>query len=288
MKVAVIGATGRMGQAVLRVANERHHQVVGACASSQSSFIGRDIGEAFGMGSMGVAVSAQPDDAMLGADVAIDFSKPAALAQVCRAARKNKVGLVVGTTGLDEAQQAELQRTAEHVPVLWSPNTSLGVYVLARLVREAAQLLGEGFDIEIVETHHKHKVDAPSGTAKRLLEAVQSVRGNDSTRQASGQQDGAPVYGREGLIGARPEGQIGVMTLRGGDVIGDHSVHFLGQGERLELVHRATSRDLFARGAVRIAEFLQGLPPGLYTMDNVFGTQIFGAHIGGSGAAIQA
>jgi 4-hydroxy-tetrahydrodipicolinate reductase len=147
---------------------------------------------------------------------------------------------------------------AEVVPVLWAPNTSLGVQVLAELVAEAVRRLGPGFDVEIVETHHKAKVDSPSGTATRLVEAVRE--GRRATR---------PVFGREGNVGPRAEEEVGVFAVRGGDVIGDHTVHVLGLGERLELTHRATSRDLFARGALRAARFVCGKPPGRYTMAHV-------------------
>src|SRR6185312_14259983 len=169
-----------------------------------------------------------------------------------------RVAVVSGTTRLDADAERLLDQAARVVPVLWAPNTSVGVQVLAELVAEAAAKLGLSFDVEIVEAHHRAKVDAPSGTADRLRRAVVEAR-----------EDLVPVHGREGLVGPRKRTEIGVLALRGGDVIGDHTVHFLGQGERLELTHRATNRDLFARGALRAARFLHGKPAGRYTMADI-------------------
>ncbi len=258
MKITVHGADGRMGQAVTRLAAAEGATVVGAVVSPRSRALGRDVGEVAGAGVMGVELSADTSAGLLGADVVIDFSTAAALPHMLQLAARMKVAVVSGTTGLDATCEKVLDEAARSVPVIWAPNTSVGVQVLAELVTLAAAKLGLGFDVEIVEAHHRAKVDAPSGTAERLRRAVEEAR-----------QDLVPVYGREGNAGPRRSEEIGVHAVRGGDVIGEHTVHFLGQGERLELTHRATNRDLFARGALRAARFLQGKPAGRYTMVDV-------------------
>ncbi len=260
MRIAISGAAGRMGQAILRIARGSGVDVVGAIARPGSPAAGRDMGEVAGGVGMGVLVSEDIGSALLGADVVIDFSRAEALRPLCAAAARAGVAIVSGTTGLDGIAERALDDAAAKVPVLWAPNTSVGVFVLAELAATAARLLGPGFDVEIVETHHRAKLDAPSGTALRLAEAVSAARGG--LRQTTG---------REGLTGARGDDEIGVLAVRGGDVVGEHIVHFLGAGERIELVHRATSRDLFARGALRAAAAIVGKPPGRYTMGDVVG-----------------
>jgi 4-hydroxy-tetrahydrodipicolinate reductase len=258
MKIAVHGASGRMGQSVIRLAAAEGATLVGAAVSPRSQVLGRDAGEVAGAGVAGVELTADVAAALLGADVVVDFSTAAALPHLLQLAARARVAVVSGTTRLDAAGERLLDETAKVVPVLWAPNTSVGVQVLAELCALAAEKLGLGFDVEIVETHHRAKVDAPSGTAERLRRAVEEAR--DYLR---------PVYGREGNAGPRRADEIGVLAVRGGDVIGDHTVHFLGQGERLELTHRATNRDLFARGALQAARFVLGKPPGRYAMVDV-------------------
>lgn len=277
LKIAVHGAGGRMGQAVVRLAalaaGERI-QVVGAIVSRGSSRIGRDVGELAGAGTLGVAVSDDLGAGLLGADVVIDFSRPEALPRLLHLAVRAKVAVVSGTTRLDAASERLLDETAQHVPVLWSPNTSIGIHVLAEIAAAAARRLGPDFDVEIVEIHHRAKVDAPSGTAVRLADAVRDARAAAADGARPGEQAPArlvDVHGREGNAGPRPANELGVFAVRGGDVIGDHTVHLLGPGERIELTHRATSRDLFARGALRAAQFLHGKPAGRYTMADVIG-----------------
>jgi 4-hydroxy-tetrahydrodipicolinate reductase len=167
---------------------------------------------------------------------------------------------VSGTTNLDAGTRRALEKAAESIPVLWAANTSLGVQVLAEIVEQALRRLGSGYDVEIVELHHRRKVDAPSGTARRLVDAVRTVRGHLAER-----------HGRDGDIGARSQNEVGVFGVRGGDVVGDHTVYLLGPGERIELTHRATSRELFAHGALRAARFIVGKAPGLYGMADVLG-----------------
>jgi 4-hydroxy-tetrahydrodipicolinate reductase len=255
MRLAIHGVTGRMGQAVTRIAASEGISIVGAIASSGSAGLGRDAGEIAGAGAVGTIVTADAASGLLGADVVIDFSQPAALPHLLKLAMREKIAVVSGTTRLDATGERLLDEAAKVVPVLWAANTSLGVQVLAELVTLAVQKLGLGFDVEIVETHHRAKIDAPSGTAERLRLAVEEARGELHR-----------VAGREGNVGPRKPDEIGVFALRGGDVIGDHTIHLLGHGERLELTHRATNRDLFARGALRAARFLHGKPAGRYTM----------------------
>lgn len=258
LRIVVVGVGGRMGQAVVRAAIEAGHRIVGAVDRAGGPTLGRDAGDVAGAGHAGVEVSSDLAAGMLGADCAIDFSTADAVAHVAQAAARAKVALVSGTTGLGPEAERALADAATKVPVLWSPNMSVGVHVLAEIVKAAVKAL-PGYDVEIVETHHRAKVDAPSGTAKRLFEAVREVR---EARQ---------VTGREGKPGARLDDEVGVLALRGGDVIGDHTVHLLGPGERLELTHRATSRELFARGAVRAAAAIAKRPAGRYTMADVVG-----------------
>jgi 4-hydroxy-tetrahydrodipicolinate reductase len=192
-----------------------------------------------------------------GARVLIDFSSPAIVPEAARACATAGIALVSGTTGLDEPATRALDEAARHVPVLWEPNMSVGVFVLGEVMRHALAMLGEGFDVEIVETHHSMKADAPSGTANRLAAIAREVR------------DGPTVTGRDGKPGPRGRAEVGVLAVRGGDVVGDHVVHMLGSGERLELTHRATSRDVFAIGALRAATWIVGKPAGRYAFGDV-------------------
>ena len=259
MKLAVFGASGRMGRAVVRLATEGGDAVV--CAVS-STDVGADAGELAGVKRLGVPVVADAAAiAASGADAVIDFSAPSAVPAVAEAAARARCALVSGTTGLDDAAKAALDRAAKDVPVLWEPNMSVGVYVLGRLLERAIAMLGDDLDVEIVEAHHRMKADAPSGTALRLAEIARAAR----------EDDGALVTGRSGKPGARPRGEIGVLAVRGGDVIGDHHVHLLALGERLELTHRASSRDLFARGAVRAAHGVAGKPARRWALADVLG-----------------
>jgi 4-hydroxy-tetrahydrodipicolinate reductase len=256
MRLALVGASGRMGRAIARLAHSDGIDIVCAIATAD---VGKDIGELAGVGPIGTTVVdglGAVEHAR--ADVVVDFSAPPvtlALAPIAAAAR---CAIVSGTTGLTSEARLALARAAERVPVLWEPNMSVGVFILAELVAQAARVL-PGWDIEIVETHHRAKVDAPSGTALRLAEAV-----------AQGAREAAPlVTGRSGKPGPRQDTEIGVLAIRGGDVIGDHTVHFFGGGERLELTHRATNRDVFAHGALRAAAWIAGKPPRSYGLADV-------------------
>lgn len=258
MKVAIVGVAGRMGQAIVKSLEAEGVTLVGAVEHAESKALGRDVGEVAGVGTLGVVVSPDLGSALLGAECVIDFSTPRALSTVATAAAQRKIAFVSGTTGIDAAARAALDHAAKSVPVLWSANMSVGVHVLAELVKQAIRMLGPGFDVEIVETHHRLKTDAPSGTAKRLFEAVKEARA-----------DARALAGRDGIVGKRTDDEVGMLAMRGGDVIGDHTVHLLGGGERIELTHRATSRELFARGVLRAAKAITPKPPGLYTMADV-------------------
>jgi 4-hydroxy-tetrahydrodipicolinate reductase len=250
-----------MGQNIMKLARAQGDVEIvgGACAASDPGE-GRDLGELAGIGVLGVVATADVASALLGAEVVIDFSTASAVPSLLALAARNKVAVVSGTTNLDAAGKQALGRAAESVPVLWAANMSLGIQVLAELVEHALRRLGSGYDAEIVEIHHRRKIDAPSGTAKRLAEAVRRVRGELTE-----------LHGRDGEVGARREHEVGVFGVRGGDVAGDHTVFLLGSGERLELTHRASSRELFAHGALTAARWLRQKPPALYTIADVLG-----------------
>jgi 4-hydroxy-tetrahydrodipicolinate reductase len=261
MRIALHGATGRMGQAVVRLVHEkREGRIVGAIAAPDALEQGTDVGEVAGIGHLGVAVTHDHAIGLLGADVVIDFSTASAIPTLARAVKRARVALVSGTTGIDSSGLAALNDAAEVAPVLWAPNMSIGVEVVARMARMALAALGEDYDVEIVETHHRHKIDAPSGTALRLAEAVREVRPDLALR-----------HGREGTPGPRKKDELMVVALRGGDVVGDHTIHLLGPSERIEITHRATQRDLFARGALRVAAWLIGKKPGRYSLSDLLG-----------------
>jgi 4-hydroxy-tetrahydrodipicolinate reductase len=252
-----------MGKEIVRLVHEsreRGDQIVGAIAAADAPEQGFDVGEVAGVGHLGVSVTADHAVGLLGADVAIDFSGVGAIGALARAVKRAKVALVSGTTGLDSAGSSALGEASEVVPVLWAPNMSLGVEVLAKMARAAIAALGDDYDIEIVETHHRHKVDAPSGTALRLAEAAREARPELVMR-----------HGREGAAGPRKKNELAVVALRGGDVIGDHTIHLMGPSERIELTHRATQRDLFARGAMRAARWIIGKKPGRYALRDLLG-----------------
>ena len=239
-KLLIHGAKGRMGQAVRACALE----------SGDWEIVGEiDLGDSL-------------EEALPKAEVVVDFSAHDAVGPLCRACLQAKKPLVSGTTGLDTETRQLLQQAAQSIPIVWASNFSIGVNTLFWLVEHATRILGEGFDVEIVEMHHRHKKDAPSGTAKTLAEIIARVR-NLTPEQF--------CYGRQGITGPRPAQQLGIHAVRGGDVVGEHWVFFAGSGEKLELVHRATSRQTFAAGALRAAAWILRQPPGLYDMQDVLG-----------------
>lgn len=254
-----------MGSRILNTLRAQEDFVVsGAFERPESPQVGLDAGLLSGAGPLEVPIAPSIEQALgKPADVVIDFTAPGASLHHAAACAERGVALVVGTTGFSAQAKAELAGYARRIPVLMAPNMSVGVNVLFRLVAEAARALGPSYEVEISEMHHRAKKDAPSGTALRLAEVAADALGLDAGT--------ACVYERRGDIGARKAGTIGVQSFRGGDVVGDHTVWFLADGERLELTHRASSRDNFARGAVRAARFLVGKRPGLYDMQDVLG-----------------
>ncbi len=262
IRVAVNGAAGRMGQTLIRALHEAPDLTLGAALERPgSSLVGADAGELAGVGRLDVAVA--DDIAAVSArfDTLIDFTAPAAtLACVaaCEAAGKR---VVIGTTGFDADGLAHIQAAAAHIAILMAPNMSVGVNLTFQLAELAARVLGDSVDVEIIEAHHRHKIDAPSGTALRLGEAVAAGLGRDLGQVA--------VYAREGQTGPRQAQAIGFATVRAGDIVGEHTVLFAGQGERIEITHRAESRMNFAQGALRAVRFLAGRPTGLFDMQDV-------------------
>jgi 4-hydroxy-tetrahydrodipicolinate reductase len=265
MGLVVVGAAGRMGQALARAIHAtRGVRIVGAVERAGSPQLGKDIGELAGLGSLGVAISDDPLPVFAKADGVLDFTAPAATVEFAGYAAQARIAHIIGTTGCTPEDDAKIAAAARHATIVKSGNMSLGVNLLAALVEQAAKALGpEDFDIEVLEMHHRHKVDAPSGTALLLGEAA--ARGRDiGLRENS-------VRVRDGVTGARVAGTIGFATLRGGSVIGEHSVIFAGGGERIVLSHHAEDRSLFASGAVKAALWAQGRKPGLYSMRDVLG-----------------
>ena len=261
LRIAISGCTGRMGTEIIRLAvADPALRIVAAVTRAADPRLGQDAGAAAGIDPLELPVATH---CVAACDVLIDFSLPAGCRQWAAWCASHEVALVSGTTGLDEADHAALAVCAEKVPVLWAPNMSVGVNLLLRLVADAAAVVGKDWDIEIVEAHHRHKIDAPSGTARALLDAIREARGDDSPP--------AVMHGRSGQCGPRRPGEIGIHAVRLGDVVGEHEVHLAGEGETLTLRHRAHSRKTFAAGALRAAKWLYGRPAGLHTMRNVLG-----------------
>ncbi len=264
VKIAILGAGGRMGGALIRALSEMPGAVLSGAVEQQGNrLIGQDAAVLAGLPPAGVVLSGDAAAGMAGAAVAIEFSTPTATIAHAKLAAEKGVAYVAGTTGLASCDEDVLREAAEHIPVVYAANYSIGVNLLTDLVWRASARLGEEFDIEIVEMHHRHKVDAPSGTALSLGRAAARGRGVNL--------DDVAVRGRDGVTGAREKGAIGFAALRGGDVPGDHTVIFAGEGERLELTHRASGRDIFATGALRAALWVVSKPPGLYNMRDVLG-----------------
>ncbi len=264
VKIAIHGAAGRMGRSIASVIEaDPNAELVAAMDRPESELIGRDIATLVGGEPRGIAVTSDVESFLANVEVVIDFSLPAATEKLLPICAGQHIPTVVGTTGLNDSAIACLERAAEISPVVFAPNYSQGVNALYHLAYRASELMGPGFDAEIIEMHHRHKVDSPSGTAVRLAEVVSAAKGLDP-------QD-AVTHGRSGQVGARPEAELGVMALRGGDVVGEHTLFLFGEGERLELTHRATDRSIFARGAVRAAHWVVSRPAGLYDMDHVMG-----------------
>lgn len=263
-RIAVAGAAGRMGRTLVRaVAEDDGLQLGAATERLGASELGADAGELAGVGVLGVPVVDAVASVLDGFDTLIDFTVPQATLAALDACRVAGKGMVIGTTGFDEAGMADIRQAAQSIPILMAPNMSVGVNLMFRLVEQAARALGDEVDIEVIEAHHRHKIDAPSGTALHLGEVLAKTLGRDLSEVAE--------YGRHGETGARPRRTIGFSALRGGDIVGDHRVLFAGDGECLEITHRAASRMNFAKGALRAAKFLSGRRSGLYDMQDALG-----------------
>ncbi|WPP44110.1 4-hydroxy-tetrahydrodipicolinate reductase [Pseudomonas sp. AN-1] len=261
-RIAVMGAAGRMGKTLVEAVQQAPGAVLSAAVDRpDSSLIGADAGELAGVGRLGVALAGDLAQVLDDFDVLIDFTHPSVTLknlEVCRAASK---AMVIGTTGFTPEEKQQLAEAAREIPIVFAANFSVGVNLCLKLLDTAARVLGDEVDIEIIEAHHRHKVDAPSGTALRMGEVVASALGRDLRKVA--------VYGREGQTGARERETIGFATVRAGDVVGDHTVLFAADGERVEITHKASSRMTFAKGAVRSALWLEGRAPALYDMQDV-------------------
>jgi 4-hydroxy-tetrahydrodipicolinate reductase len=269
MRLIVAGAAGRMGRALINlIAATDGVVLVGALERPQSEALGQDAGTIAGRGPLGVAISSDPLAAMVTADGILDFTTPRASLELAALAAQARIVHVIGTTGFSAEDESRIAAAAHHAVIVKSGNMSLGVNLLAALVEQAARALGPDYDVEIVEMHHRLKVDAPSGTALLLGEAAARGRGVTLAEKS--------VRGRDGVTGARENGAIGFASLRGGTVIGEHAVIFAGPGERLELTHKAEDRGIFARGALHAALWGRGKKPGLYTMADVLASPVAG------------
>jgi 4-hydroxy-tetrahydrodipicolinate reductase len=264
MKIAIAGAAGRMGRTLIRIASETSGiEIAGGLESSGSPQVGSDMGELAGIGKLQVKVSSDPARLLAQVDAIIDFTVPEATVALGEIAAQRHLVHVIGTTGLSVEDEGKIRDAARKARVVKSGNMSVGVNILAALVEKIARTLPSDFDIEIMEMHHRHKVDAPSGTALLLGQAAAAGRNVELKEKA--------IRGRDGQTGVRPPGHIGFGSLRGGSVVGEHSVIFAGPSERIELVHRAESRDIFAHGAMRAALWAEDKQPGLYSMADVIG-----------------
>lgn len=262
MKIAIIGCAGRMGRTLVQEVHAHKETKLMAGVEQQGSvYMGKDIGILAGIGELGIAVTDDTEAAIKGSDAIIDFTQPDVTMRCAELAVTRGTAHVIGTTGLSEEQMQQLRTFAKKIPIVYAPNMSIGVNVLLSLVEKLAAALDDTYDIEIVEMHHRNKVDAPSGTALAL--------GNVAAAGRKVKLEKVVRRTRDGYTGIRPPGEIGFATLRGGDVVGEHTVIFAGNGERIELTHKAASRVIFARGALRAALWTKGRKPGFYTMQDV-------------------
>jgi len=263
-EVVVAGAAGRMGSRVIAcLQEEKDLRLVGALEAPGHPALGRDAGEVTGVARLGVVLTAEPAALLRRDRILVEFTTPEASLEHLRVVAENGARAVIGTTGFSAAEREEITRLARRAPILLSPNMSVGVTLALKLLARMAAVLGEEYDVEITETHHRFKKDAPSGTAVRMAEVIAEALGRDLAQVA--------VYRRQGFPGERTRKEIGILSLRSGDVVGEHTGSFGTLGERLELTHRAHSRDTFARGALRAAKFIAAAAPGLYSMQDVLG-----------------
>ena len=262
IKAIVAGAAGRMGGRIINVISQEDGiELAAAFERADSPAIGKDAGIVAGVGELGVEIADSLDAVIDKGDVIIDFTFHSATVEHARKASEKGRAMVIGTTGFSNEELDEIKKLSANFPCVLAPNMSVGINLLYKLIDMTARVLGEDYDIEIVEAHHRLKKDAPSGTALQLARVAAKARGKELEEVA--------VYERHGLIGERPKGQIGIQTVRAGDIVGEHTVLFGGIGERIEIVHKASSRDTFAKGAVRAAKWIVGKPNGFYSMQDV-------------------
>lgn len=263
LTIAVAGAGGRMGQMLVEaVLKDVDSQLVAAFDQAGTSAIGKDAGELIGL-SCGIPISGDFSSAITRAQCLIDFTRPAGTLQHLTVCRRSGTHMVIGTTGFDDAGKAAIAAAAQDIPIVFAPNMSVGVNVVFKLLDLASKIMNTGYDIEIVEAHHRHKIDAPSGTALRMGEVVAQALGRDLKT--------CSIFGREGVTGERSSSTIGFATIRGGDIVGDHTVMYCGTGERVEIGHKASSRMPYALGSLRAAHFLRNQRSGLFDMQDVLG-----------------
>lgn len=264
IKTVIVGAAGRMGRCLVSaVSADPDFELAGAVEAEGHPDLGKDAGAIAGMGTSGVEITLDLEPLLNNADVVIEFSSPSSTVIHADIAAGKKKAVVIGTTGLSDEEYGKIKSLASVAPILFAPNMSTGVNLMFHLAGKTAEMLGKDFDIEISETHHRLKKDAPSGTALRLGEVLARARGLDFP--------GDVRFHREGIIGERKRDEIGIQSLRAGDIVGEHTVLFAGPGERIEITHRAHSRDTFVHGALRAAKWLVGRKPGLYSMQDVLG-----------------
>ncbi len=264
IKIAVCGAAGRMGGRIIAAVKEAEGvELSGALERPGHPMLGMDAGMVAGVGSNHVKISDDINAVVQGCDVLIDFTTPKVSLKNLEVCGLHKKAIVIGSTGFTPEERELARELGREIPVVLAPNMSVGVNVCFKILADIAKILGEDFDVEIVEAHHKLKKDAPSGTAVRMGEVVAEALGRDYNKVAN--------YHREGICGERSKEEIGMQTIRGGDIVGEHTVYFIGMGERIELTHRAHTRDMFSRGSVRAAKWVVGKAPGIYDMQDVLG-----------------
>lgn len=264
LNMIVSGASGRMGSRIITLSQDIEElKLVGALERSDSADLGKDIGEVIGLGKLGVSITDNVNDISGKINVFIDFSTPSATVKCLQSISDNPVPVVIGTTGFSKDETEYIKLYAQNTPCVFAPNMSVGVNLLLKVLSDIAKVTGDDYDVEIIETHHRLKKDAPSGTAMKMAQVLASSLGRNLEDTA--------VYARHGLIGERSEKEIGIQTVRAGDIVGEHTVLFGGLGERIEITHKASSRDTFARGALKAAQWVHKQTPGLYDMQDVLG-----------------
>lgn len=263
-KIIVCGATGRMGSRITALSREYEGlKLVGAIEKKGHESIGKDIGIVIGIGETGIPLSDDLQESIDRADVIIDFTSISSTLNHVKIAREEEKAMVIGTTGFSKEQLEPIREASRDIPIVMAPNMSVGVNLLLKVLKDISIVLGDDYDIEIIEAHHRLKKDAPSGTAMKMAQVIAEAIGRNL--------DDVAVYSRKGLIGERTKNEIGIQTIRAGDIVGEHTVLFGGLGERIEITHKASSRDTFARGALKAALWISGRKPGLYDMQDVLG-----------------